>query len=92
MSATQGLTIAVVYGLLAFVAALPGAVVLATRAVLTARASAEARRIAAAGQVAPQPVTESPITESPVTEPAAGSAEPLIIPAQRTRVLAHSGA
>lgn len=39
LSATQGLTIAVVYGLFAFVAALPGAVVLISRAVAKARAA-----------------------------------------------------
>jgi uncharacterized membrane protein YbhN (UPF0104 family) len=49
MSATQGLTIAVVYGLLAFVAALPGAVVLAARGWARVRA----RRPVAA---APAPV------------------------------------
>lgn len=38
LSATQGLTIAVVYGLFAFVAALPGAVVLIGRAVAKSRA------------------------------------------------------
>ncbi len=38
LSATQGLTIAVVYGLFAFVAALPGAVVLIGRAVARTRA------------------------------------------------------
>ncbi|HEY7272709.1 MAG TPA: lysylphosphatidylglycerol synthase transmembrane domain-containing protein [Actinoplanes sp.] len=37
LSATQGVTIAVAYGLFAFVAALPGAIVLATRAIATVR-------------------------------------------------------
>ena len=40
MSATQGLTIAVVYGLFAFVAALPGAIVLATRFLARSRTTA----------------------------------------------------
>ena len=39
LSATQGLTIAVVYGLFAFVAALPGVVVLISRAVAKSRAA-----------------------------------------------------
>jgi uncharacterized membrane protein YbhN (UPF0104 family) len=39
LSATQGLTIAVVYGVFAFVAALPGAAVLIARAVARARAT-----------------------------------------------------
>jgi len=46
LSATQGLTIAVVYGLFAFVAALPGLVVIVTRALATARTKAELRKIA----------------------------------------------
>jgi hypothetical protein len=77
MSATQGLTIAVVYGLLAFVAAMPGALVLAARALRKARLAAVARRLA---------VPElTPVIPQVV-------AEPVIIPAQRPRVLAHSGA
>jgi uncharacterized membrane protein YbhN (UPF0104 family) len=39
LSATQGVTIAVAYGLFAFVAALPGAIVLATRTIAAARSS-----------------------------------------------------
>jgi uncharacterized membrane protein YbhN (UPF0104 family) len=39
LSATQGVTIAVAYGLFAFVAALPGAIVLASRAIAAARAA-----------------------------------------------------
>lgn len=77
MSATQGLTIAVVYGLLAFVAALPGAAVLAARALRKARLAAATRRLA---------VPEL----APVAPPLV--AEPVAVPAQRRRVLAHSGA
>jgi hypothetical protein len=59
LSATQGLTIAVVYGLFAFVAALPGAVVLISRAVAKARA---ARKPAPAATPAPAPsVMPAPI-------------------------------
>jgi uncharacterized membrane protein YbhN (UPF0104 family) len=59
LSATQGLTIAVVYGLFAFVAALPGAVVLISRAVAKARA---ARRPTPAATPAPAPaVMPAPI-------------------------------
>ena len=92
MSATQGLTIAVVYGLLAFVAAMPGAAVLVARAVRKARLTAAARRLAAAEyppvvpQIAAAQVAAAPITGSPIT------GEPVVIPAQRPRVLAHSGA
>jgi uncharacterized membrane protein YbhN (UPF0104 family) len=39
LSATQGVTIAVAYGLFAFVAALPGAIVLTARAIAAARSS-----------------------------------------------------
>ena len=46
LSATQGLTIAVVYGLFAFVAALPGAVVLVGRVVAKTRAARAAARTA----------------------------------------------
>jgi len=53
LSATQGLTIAVVYGLFAFVAALPGAIVLVVRAVARLRAAASARALAAVRTVAP---------------------------------------
>jgi uncharacterized membrane protein YbhN (UPF0104 family) len=80
LSATQGLTIAVVYGVFAFVAALPGAVVLLTRA------TAHYRRAAVAPPVAlpVQPVVPAPITV-PVAVPVA------VLPAT-VRVLAHSGA
>ncbi len=47
LSATQGLTIAVVYGLFAFVAALPGLVVIISRALAAARIKARARAAAA---------------------------------------------
>jgi uncharacterized membrane protein YbhN (UPF0104 family) len=47
LSATQGLTIAVVYGLFALVAALPGAIVLINRAVTKARSTRAAARFAA---------------------------------------------
>lgn len=81
LSATQGLTIAVVYGLLAFVAALPGALVLIARGVQRARA----RRAAA--------VTVAAAVEMDTQAPeAAAPLEPVAVPAQRRRVLAHSGA
>jgi len=57
LSATQGLTIAVVYGLFAFVAALPGALVLIGRAVAKARS---------ARAPAPQPRVHAPApTQAP---------------------------
>ncbi|MGW4940776.1 lysylphosphatidylglycerol synthase transmembrane domain-containing protein [Actinoplanes sp. NPDC004185] len=58
LSATQGLTIAVVYGLFAFVAALPGLVVIVTRALAGARAKARIR--AAAVVTAAEPVVVPP--------------------------------
>ena len=60
LSATQGLTIAVIYGVFAFVAALPGLVVIVTRAVATARVRARAR--AAAQVIVTEPVLVPPQT------------------------------
>jgi uncharacterized membrane protein YbhN (UPF0104 family) len=76
LSATQGLTIAVVYGVFAFVAALPGAVVLLTRA------TAHYRRAAVAPPVA---LPVQPVVPAPITVPVA------VLPAP-VRVLAQSGA
>jgi uncharacterized membrane protein YbhN (UPF0104 family) len=88
LSASQGLTIAVAYGLFAFVAALPGAVVLVMRAIAKMRAA----RLAAAIPVSPAPVV--PISAVPL----------VVVPAHRgpvavesiepvgVRVLAHQGA
>jgi uncharacterized membrane protein YbhN (UPF0104 family) len=56
LSATQGLTIAVVYGLFAFVAALPGAVVLLVRAAGRLRAASAARSVRAVVPISPAPV------------------------------------
>jgi uncharacterized membrane protein YbhN (UPF0104 family) len=64
LSATQGLTIAVVYGLFAFVAALPGLVVIIARALAAARARAAARAVVAA------PVVEAITLAQPVVVPA----------------------
>jgi uncharacterized membrane protein YbhN (UPF0104 family) len=81
LSASQGLTIAVAYGLFAFVAALPGAFVLLSRALSRSRA----RRIAPVSPaVALYPAVASAPT--PASHPAAGVAVPA------ARVLAHSGA
>ncbi len=79
MSATQGLTIAVVYGLLAFVAALPGAVV------LLARGTARMRARRAAALVAPV----SPAVPLPARPEVR---EPVLLPAPPVRVPAYSGA
>jgi uncharacterized membrane protein YbhN (UPF0104 family) len=56
LSATQGLTIAVVYGLFAFVAALPGAAVLVVRAAVRLRASALTRSVRSVAPISPAPV------------------------------------
>jgi uncharacterized membrane protein YbhN (UPF0104 family) len=76
LSATQGLTIAVVYGLFAFVAALPGAVVLISRAVAKTRAA----------RTSAVPATPVPATPVPAALPG-----PIVAPVP-VRVLAHSGA
>jgi uncharacterized membrane protein YbhN (UPF0104 family) len=84
LSATQGLTIAVVYGLFAFVAALPGAVVLLARGLQRMRAAAAARAMTPVPAVIIEPLAAA----EPVP-----AAEPLVISAHRqARVLAHSGA
>ena len=64
LSATQGLTIAVVYGLFAFVAALPGAIVVVVRAVARLRAAALARALETVRTVAP--VSPAPVMHTPV--------------------------
>jgi uncharacterized membrane protein YbhN (UPF0104 family) len=106
MSATQGLTIAVVYGLLAFVAALPGAGVLLVRGAARLRA----RRAAARPPAAPDAL-RPPAVAAPVRPPAAPVAlrplavaalpvrpalpemrEPVVLPMPRVRVPAYSGA
>jgi hypothetical protein len=84
LSASQGLTIAVAYGLFAFVAALPGAAVLISRAIAKMRAA----RLAAAIPVSPAPI----LLVGPVVPV---DVEPLVVvPVQRgpVRVLAHQGA
>jgi hypothetical protein len=92
LSATQGLTIAVVYGVFAFVAALPGALVLLARGLQRVRARATPvepvttlEPVMAAGRA----VTAGPVAASgPV-----GTAGPVVIPAHRRPLaLARSGA
>jgi uncharacterized membrane protein YbhN (UPF0104 family) len=61
LSATQGLTIAVVYGVLAFVAALPGAVVLIKRAMTRSRRAAVAAPVVPAPIVVPVAVLPAPV-------------------------------
>ena len=62
LSATQGLTIAVVYGVFAFVAALPGAVVVVARAVARLRAAALGRALETVRTVAP--VSPAPVVHA----------------------------
>jgi uncharacterized membrane protein YbhN (UPF0104 family) len=82
LSATQGLTTAVVYGLLAFVAALPGAIVVLVRTAARFRAEAVVRALEAVRAVAP--VSPAPIMNgSPAALPAGRSPE---------RELARTGA
>jgi len=81
LSATQGLTIAVVYGLFAFVAALPGAVVLIARGLARIRARA-------ARPVEPLSLVTMETAPAGIVE----VREPAHVPAPAMRVLAHSGA
>jgi uncharacterized membrane protein YbhN (UPF0104 family) len=60
LTATQGLTTAVVYGVFAFVAALPGAAVVAVRAARRVRAVAVARSVRSVVPVSPAPVMPVP--------------------------------
>jgi len=63
LSATQGLTTAVVYGVLAFVAALPGAIVVVAQAVRRLRVSTRAYALRSVVPVSPAPVMPSvPVT------------------------------
>jgi uncharacterized membrane protein YbhN (UPF0104 family) len=64
LSATQGLTTAVVYGVFAFVAALPGAVVVLVRATAGLRASLAVRRSAPVSGI---PVSAIPVSAIPVS-------------------------
>jgi hypothetical protein len=91
LSATQGLTIAVAYGLFAFVAALPGAVVLIMRALAKMRAA----RLAAAIPVSPSPVfiPAAPVDVVPVDVVPVDAIPLAVLPVERgnVRVLAHQG-
>jgi uncharacterized membrane protein YbhN (UPF0104 family) len=105
LSASQGLTIAVAYGLFAFVAALPGAAVLVARALPRLRARFAHRFAVGTPVVAAQPVGGAPLPVA--VQPAIAAAvavrvaaepdadfadlEPVARPAG-PRVLAHSGA
>jgi uncharacterized membrane protein YbhN (UPF0104 family) len=84
LSATQGLTIAVVYGVFAFVAALPGAAVVVVRAVARLRAGALAPASPNTAVRLAAPVSPAPIRTAPV--PACG---PLLAAG---RELARTGA
>jgi uncharacterized membrane protein YbhN (UPF0104 family) len=85
LSATQGLTIAVVYGLFAFVAALPGAVVLIGRAVAKARAAQVIVTPAVTTSVVTAPVVPGPVVTGPVVT------APVVTGPVGVRVLAASG-
>ncbi|HWS36941.1 MAG TPA: lysylphosphatidylglycerol synthase transmembrane domain-containing protein [Actinoplanes sp.] len=81
LSAAQGLTIAVAYGIMAFVAAAPGAVVLVVRLVANRRATA----------AEPAPVTAAALVTGPMRTPApvTGTRAPL---AARTTALVSAPA
>ncbi|GAA0495681.1 hypothetical protein Ade02nite_18310 [Paractinoplanes deccanensis] len=70
LSATQGLTTAVVYGVFAFVAALPGAAVLLVRATAGLRSALAVR---AAVPVSPAPATVMPVSAVPISPAPVGA-------------------
>jgi len=82
LSATQGLTTAVVYGVFAFVAALPGAIVVLTRTAARLRGEAVVRALEAVRAVAP--VSPAPIMN--------GSPAALAVGRSPERELARTGA
>jgi uncharacterized membrane protein YbhN (UPF0104 family) len=95
LSAGQGLTIAVAYGLFAFVAALPGAVVLVVRAVSRMRRARAARIAPVSPAVAFIPAQRvAVVTTAPVAFVPADSVadEPVLQPLPPVRALAHQGA
>ncbi|MGX6607500.1 lysylphosphatidylglycerol synthase transmembrane domain-containing protein [Micromonosporaceae bacterium Da 78-11] len=77
LSATQGLTTAVVYGVFAFVAALPGAVVVLTRALARLRAGDPVRT------VAPVPPATAPVPPATAPVSPAPAMAPVVVPAPR---------
>lgn len=85
LSAAQGLTIAVAYGILAFVAAAPGAVVLVVRLVTNRRAekAAATPRVTAPRVTAPLVTaalpSASPVMAEPVVAGPAMAAQPVIV-------------
>jgi uncharacterized membrane protein YbhN (UPF0104 family) len=100
LSATQGLTIAVAYGLFAFVAALPGAVVLLLRAESRVRAarSATVEPILREATMARVPITAGPVLARPAIAetvapemPGPVVPEPILRPLP-VRVLVRQGA
>jgi uncharacterized protein (TIRG00374 family) len=80
LTATQGLTTAVVYGVFAFVAALPGAVVLGTRTVRRVRVAALAKSVRAVAPVSPAVgyVPAPASTSASTSASASASAEPVL--------------
>ena len=98
LSAGQGLTIAVAYGLLAFVAALPGAVVLIVRGVARMRAARLTARVQAAIPVSPAlptaPLPIAPLIAAPAitTYLVPAASQPTAPTLVGVRILAHQGA
>jgi hypothetical protein len=83
LSATQGLTIAVVYGLFAFVAALPGLLVIISRAVAAARLRRARARVAVLAPISVVPALV------PLAGPVTGPGQKALLP---VRELVASGA
>ncbi|WP_092545719.1 lysylphosphatidylglycerol synthase transmembrane domain-containing protein [Actinoplanes derwentensis] len=91
LSAAQGLTIAVAYGILAFVAAAPGAAILVVRMIANRRTSALIVAPVPAPMVAPVPaLTAAPAPAVFVSPAPAVAALPVIVPLQ-VRQPAYSG-
>jgi uncharacterized membrane protein YbhN (UPF0104 family) len=94
LTATQGLTIAVVYGVFAFVAALPGAVVVVVRAVRRLRVAALSRSVRTIVPISPSPIMPSlavgsAAAASGTADPGTGDFTPAFV---RERELARTGA
>ena len=80
LSAAQGLTIAVAYGILAFVAALPGAAILVVRLVAR-RADARKPRLAIVPVPAlPAPALPAPVPAIPMWAAPVMAAQPVVVP------------
>jgi uncharacterized membrane protein YbhN (UPF0104 family) len=92
LSATQGLTTAVVYGVLAFVAALPGAVVVVVQAARRLRVSARAHAVRSVVPVSPAPfLAPAPVMVEPALRGSGSSGPGAGMSTAPRRELARAG-